>query len=131
MTIGEIIRDYRQKQQISQRRFAIRCGLSNAYISMLERDKQDETGGFLPTIPTLKNIASAMDMSLDTLFRMLDPELLVRIEVDNTIANPETVPASLGHISLEEEVLLNAYRLKPDVIKDAVWRLLDIPRPKE
>ena len=43
----------------------------------------------------------------------------------------EPIPESLGHISLEEEVLLNAYRLKPDVIKDAVWRLLDIPRPKE
>ena len=37
MKIGEYIRQYREENKLSQREFAKMCGLSNAYISMLEK----------------------------------------------------------------------------------------------
>lgn len=37
MTIGEVIKDYCDRHQISQRAFALRAGMSNGYISQLCR----------------------------------------------------------------------------------------------
>lgn len=37
MTLGEFIRKYRSEHDLSQRQFALKCGLSNGYISMLEK----------------------------------------------------------------------------------------------
>lgn len=44
MTIGECIKAYRDEKGLSQRRFAELCGLSNAYISILERNVNPKTG---------------------------------------------------------------------------------------
>ena len=44
MKIGDLIQKYRAEHDMSQRQFAIMCGLSNGYISMLEKGKNPKTG---------------------------------------------------------------------------------------
>lgn len=69
MTLGEIIIQYRREHDLSQRQFALQCGLSNGYISMLEDGKNRKTGKpITPSIPKLKLVASGMGITLHDLF---------------------------------------------------------------
>lgn len=73
MKIGEIVKDYRDKNKISQRQFAQRCGVSNGYISMLEEGKNPKTNEpIIPTLETYKKIACGMGISLNMLFSLMD-----------------------------------------------------------
>jgi transcriptional regulator with XRE-family HTH domain len=73
LKIGEIVKDYRDKNKISQRQFAQRCRVSNGYISMLEEGKNPKTNEpIIPTLETYKKIAYGMGISLNMLFSLMD-----------------------------------------------------------
>jgi len=73
MTIGEVIKNYREEHGMSQRQFALKCDVSNGYISMLERGVNPKTGEpIMPSISALKTISSAMNISLNELLTMAD-----------------------------------------------------------
>ena len=44
MTLSDLVQEYRREHGLSQRQFASICGLSNGYISMLERNVNPKTG---------------------------------------------------------------------------------------
>lgn len=67
MKLSEIMKQYRNVHNISTRAFAEKVGCTNAYISLLENDKIKS-----PSIDTIKNIAIAMGIELDTLLEMMD-----------------------------------------------------------
>lgn len=80
MTLGEIIKEYRILHGLSQDAVAERAGLSKAYISILERNKNPKTGE--PPIASLKTInaiAQAINSDFDTIFSKLDPNLKISI----------------------------------------------------
>ena len=73
MTLGQYVRQYREEHNLSQRKFAEMCGLSNAYISILEDGKSPKTGkDLIPKLDSLLRIANAMGVTLDTLFDEID-----------------------------------------------------------
>lgn len=74
MTLKEIILDYRTANNLSQREFAAKCGLSNAAISNIEKDKVNPNTGkkTVTSIGTCVKIADGMGISLDDLVEMLD-----------------------------------------------------------
>lgn len=73
MTLKEIIVAYRLEHHLSQRQFALRCGLSNGYISMIEKESNPKTGQpITPTLQKLKQLADGLDMSLSDLFQVAD-----------------------------------------------------------
>lgn len=73
MEIGKLIKDYREKNKISQRQFAITCGVSNGYISMLEEGKNPKTKEpIVPSMATMKKIATAMGLTLNELMDAVD-----------------------------------------------------------
>ena len=73
MTLKDLIIEYRNDHGLSQRQFATACGLSNGYISMLEKEMNPNTKlPVTPTLPKLKQLASGMGMSL--------PDLLVKVD---------------------------------------------------
>lgn len=73
MTLSELIKEYRQQNGLSQRQFAVKCGVSNVHISMLENNRNPKTGQPLtPTLPMLKKIADGMSISLDRLLAITD-----------------------------------------------------------
>lgn len=60
--LGEFIRDQRQKGQMSVRKLADRAGVSNPYLSQIER------GLRRPSAEILQQIAHALEISAETLF---------------------------------------------------------------
>ena len=70
MTLGYFISKYRADHGLSQLKFAEICGLSNGYISMLERGFNPNTNKpIVPSLMQLKKIADGMNM---TVMRLLD-----------------------------------------------------------
>ena len=60
---------------MSQREFARQSGLSHSLISIIEMGKNPQTGKkMIPDIETYKKIATAMKITLNDLFGMLDSD---------------------------------------------------------
>lgn len=73
MTLGEYIANYRSVHGLSQRTFASNCGVSNAYISMLEKGENPKTQEpITPSFLQLRKIASGMGMSVQDLLLNVD-----------------------------------------------------------
>lgn len=73
MTLGMIIKEYREKNRLSQRQFALMCDVSNGYISMLEEGRNPKTNEpIVPSLATMKKLAKAMGMSLNDLMSKAD-----------------------------------------------------------
>lgn len=111
MTLGELIKQYRERNNLSQRKFAIRCGLSNGYISMLEDGKNPKTGKPLVTkIENIMKIASAMGYTLSELFSSVD-DMEIDISAFQGSAPKET---SSMVLSAAERDLILLFRLLTD-----------------
>lgn len=75
MTIGDLVKEYRVTNNMSQSEFGKRCGLSKGYVSMLERNINPRNNKpIAPTLETLDQIAKGMMMTLDELFDVIGNE---------------------------------------------------------
>lgn len=119
MKLGQILEVYRQENDLSQRQFAARCGVSNGYIAMIERGVNPATGKpIAPTLPALEKLATGMRISLDDLLRLMDDS-----PIDMQDA---TVPVDLAP---DEARLLSVYRsLSPDGMSKAQAYLDDLAK---
>ena len=92
MTLKDLIIEYRNDHGLSQRQFATACGLSNGYISMLEKEMNPNTKlPVTPTLPKLKQLASGMGISLTDLLVKVDdmPVELILDDADSKKLVPE------------------------------------------
>lgn len=64
MNIGNAIKELRKQKGFKQIDFAEKCGLSQSYLSLIEKGKKE------PTLSLLKQIASTLSMPLPILFFM-------------------------------------------------------------
>ena len=96
MNLGEIIKKFRDDNELSMDKFAKMSSVSKAYISVLEKNKRPKTGKpVTPSIPVIKNIAEAMNMSFDELFNMLEDNQIVSIGLDDVIKKITDVSVQL------------------------------------
>ena len=96
MNLGEIIKKFRDDNELSMDKFAKMSGLSKAYISVLEKNKRPKTGKpVTPSIPVIKNVAEAMNMSFDELFNMLEDNQIISIGLDDVIKKITEVSVQL------------------------------------
>ncbi len=73
MRIGELIEKYLEKNKLSQREFAKKCGLSNGYISMLINNENPNTGKPIePSIKSLLSLSAGLGMDMDELMNVAD-----------------------------------------------------------
>ncbi len=109
MTLGEYVRSYREKHGISQRQFADISGVSNGYISMLEKNQNPKTGQPLtPTMPVLKKLASAMGMTVNDLCSFVED---LAIDLGTTVMDYDDAREKLRMILTEGEyAILKAYQ---------------------
>ena len=61
MNIGNAIKDLRQQKGFKQTEFAVKCGLSQSYLSSIEKGKKE------PTLGILKQIAAALSIPMPVL----------------------------------------------------------------
>ena len=88
MRISDWVKNYRKEHGLSMQAFGNLCGLSKAYISILEKDINPTTGkSFVPTLQTLKKIADATNTDLDLLFSLLDGSQEIEVNSSDTTHN--------------------------------------------
>lgn len=100
MKLGILIRNYRESHDISQRQFANICGLSNGYISILEKGINPNTGKpVTPTIPQLKKLADGMGITLTELMDSAD-DMPINIACSSDYDPPEPFQSLITHSNL-------------------------------
>lgn len=73
MTLGELIKNYRETHDLSMADFAHLSGMSRAYVSILEHGIHPQSGKVVsPSSKTLQQAASAMGMSVSDLMAKLE-----------------------------------------------------------
>lgn len=83
MKLSEFIKQYRLENKLSGRKFAEKVGYSNAYISLIENDKQTNVG-----IDFLNALSKTTGVTLDHLLEVLD-DMNVEVNRSQTLAIPD------------------------------------------
>lgn len=98
MKLGEWMKMYRAKHNMTMQDLARACGFSKAYIGALEKGINPSTGKpYSPTIQTFEKIAKGTGQDLDSLFKALDGD------------QPITLNVPSKTLSDEQENVLKAY----------------------
>lgn len=80
MTLGNIVKHYRADNDLSMDEFAKRCSLSKGYISMIENEINPRNNKpIAPTLPSIMKIATAMNIELEELLKLMDGEQKVTL----------------------------------------------------
>ena len=107
MTLGELIKQYRLEHSLSQGDFARLSGFSRGYVSMLENNKNPQSG--LPislTLETMQRAACGMGISVNELFSLVDEQIDISV-----------IPTSTSSFALSphERELVLSYRSHPEM----------------
>lgn len=107
MKISAWVKNYRKEHGLSMQAFGDMCGLSKAYISILEKDVNPTTGkSFVPTIQTLKKIADATNTDVDLLFSLLDGSQKVEVNASSKVPQPSSITYTLPPSHGEDSVMV-------------------------
>ena len=107
MTVGELIKDFRTKYNVTMDDFAQMSGLSKGYISMLEKNENPRTKlPIMPTTKTLEAVAKAFGISVSELMNRLNENNISKAHfspAERTVIIPVigTVRAGVGGLALE------------------------------
>ena len=91
MTLGMLVKEYRHSHGMNMQDFAKRCGLSKAYISILERNHNPASGKPpIPSMETIMVISNVIGRDFNEVISLLDRDQLISLR-------PE--PSALKHLS--------------------------------
>lgn len=86
MKLGEVIKEYRTRNNLSMEEFGKRCGLSKGFISMLEKGQHPQSKRpLVPSLETLSKIATGMGTDLDTFVSVLDLDSIVSVNCNDAM----------------------------------------------
>ncbi len=89
MNLGDVIKNYRMEQKISQDVFAEKSGLSKAYVSILERNYNPKSKNPpIPSLETIKAVSSAISCDFNDLIALLDGNLEVSLDKKEIAEEP-------------------------------------------
>ena len=104
MTLGDLIKKYRNENNLSMAEFATKSGLSKAYISLLEKNKNPKTGKEItPSIDVIKKVSDAIGMNFDEVFSSIDSTTKIVI--------PKIPLEAFDTRKAEEEFIKNAINI--------------------
>lgn len=108
MTLGDFIHKYRKENKLSMDEFAIKSGLSKAYVGLLEKNKHPKTGKEItPSIDIIKKVADAIGMGFDELFNSIDSttKIIVGTNVSiDTAVSTNKFSSQLKQLRTEKEL---------------------------
>lgn len=113
MTLGDYIAIYRKKENLSQREFAKKCGLSNSYISMLERGFNYKTKEPIkPSLSQIKKLSDGIGISIMELFDAVDDMPVDISAASNDIVLENSLDKNI--LTEAENLMLQLFRQIPD-----------------
>lgn len=90
LTLGEIINDYRTKNNLSMDAFSSKSGISKAYISLLEKNRHPKTGKpITPSVQCIKQVSDAIGIDFDILFSRIEGN--VSLKKNENVSDTETL----------------------------------------
>ena len=99
MTLGDIIKQYRDDHSLSMDAFSERSGISKAYISLLEKNKHPKTGKEIsPSIQCIRQAAQGMNIDFDDLFALLDGKVEINTPQQSQAIQARKIPV-LGRVA--------------------------------
>lgn len=116
MTLGEIVKEYRENHKMSMDDFSKLCGLSKGYISMLEKNVNPTTGkAIAPSLETLRQIAVTINTDINTLIEQLDSKQNISLIKDKLSSSSKdgdanSVQSDAVKLDKKEKTLINYYR---------------------
>lgn len=116
MTLGEIVKEYRQNHKMSMDDFSKLCGLSKGYISMLEKNVNPTTGkAIAPSLETIRQIAITINTDINTLIEQLESKQKVSLVRYSDLSSPkdgdaDSVKSDAVKLDKKEKTLINYYR---------------------
>ena len=130
MTLGDILKQYREKHNISMDEFSKRSSLSKGYISMLENNINPRNNKpIAPTLPTIRKIALGMNTDTDILLKALDDNQEISLDssdsdiYENFMVSP---PVSDGdRLKTEDLDLLEQFHSLDGIGREHVLTVLD------
>ena len=122
MNLGELIKAYRTENGYSMDDFAAKSGLSKAYISILERNRNPVNGKpAVPSLETIKSVAAAMNIDFNDVIAMLDGTQEVSLVPPGFMPLPETYKVPLvGRIACGQ----------PITAEENIEGYMDVPKGK-
>lgn len=126
MTLGDLVKNYRTAHGLSQRQFALQCGLSNGYISLLEKEVNPNTEKpITPTIPNLCKLADGMGITIDELLKRVDDMPIDLSEPIPIFSVSRYSDAPTPELAPDESDLLHKYRRLDDAAKGRIRHMVD------
>ena len=125
MKLGEIVKQYRDENNITMDTFAIRAGLSKGYISMLEKDFNPSTQKpIAPSLEVIRKVATTINMDINDLIDILDDteislddlELVPTTNYD-IIQMPLYSEISCGNGMFTDDNIIEVISLPADMLK--------------
>ncbi|MHA2694848.1 XRE family transcriptional regulator [Streptococcus agalactiae] len=88
MHIGRYIKKYRDTNNLSMAEFAKESGISKAYVSVLEKNRDPRNGKeIIPSIPIIKKVSDTIGISFDDLLNSLDENQIIALNETKTEKN--------------------------------------------
>lgn len=120
MYIGEIIKNYRTKYNLSQRAFAKRTSLSPSYINTLEKVYNPKTGKpYSVTTDAAVELAKAMCITIDDLLKSLNPDQEFNLTLNQNsptiISVYGTIPAGIPMECIED--IIDTEEISADMLR--------------
>jgi len=128
MLLGDIIKEYREKHDLSLQDFADLMGTSKSYIHMLERNLNPSTNKPInPSIETLKDLSRVMNIEIDLLLKSLEPNQKIYLNEESFKQQFEpknkptlvciygTIPAGIPMEMIED--ILDTEEISEDMLK--------------
>ena len=118
MTLGDIIKKYRDDRHMSMDSFAQLSGLSKSYISVLERNITPHGNQPSPGIDTYRAVAKALGLDVNELIRA----------VDDDIELPRPLPDNLTPIRFRQVPLVGSIACgTPILAEENITDYVDVP----
>lgn len=114
MKLGELVKQYRTKNNLTMRDFAAICGVSHSYIAMIEEGKNSKTGmPITPGLLSLKKIALGMGITIDELISKSD-DMPVKLSTSNVQTSLRPIASKrlpmLGNVACGEPIFADESR---------------------
>ena len=118
MSLAEILKQYRESENLSMQEFAERCDLSKGYISMLEKGRHPQNNrALVPSLNTIKALAKGMNISVDSLLSAMDGDSV--ISINDPLSDQDEF-----ELTYNEQALIRDYRDAEEPIRQAAAVML-------
>jgi len=99
MTLGEIVWEYRELNNMTMEDFAKKSGLSKGYISMLEKNLNPRNKKpIAPSLLTIRQVSEAISMEIDDVIELIGGDQYITVGIEKEIGKAIKIPV-LGKVA--------------------------------